>query len=885
MNNNSYIFYGTESEWTQNASRFDFPYIAYTNDAGNVYISPFEGGGGEQPEPVYQTFTYTRQFSNFKYLRDGSTDPAGLYAVFNFVFNDSPFSSDTNVTRTSNGWQLVYNTTSDTLTLSKQFTVDTSLTLQEQIASIDDTQVELYMNNTTSNGGAYYDNMGIELIWQGNTTSGQYDLFAGSLASAVSDYITQSSASAITNISLTEGMDALFEPDPNGSGTPFIESYNSFIYFTGLNTIYDGTGVRDTSIPMRLVFNGQTRDFTVGGNNVYGDFNGLNYMYSANGNDAGKLQLLMNFDCDVALTDAEKIALLSNTDYTLYYTGSNIYTQAGDEYQCDASSDSNGYILAQFSEYDMFVQNGTVTESTQTYNIWDNFQQASGGSESDTEVTITYEIQNIDDIYLYTDEEEGDITVIRNSRHTNGDNFIKTPMQLCLYDTRLVDPMNFDPTDPNVHYFTLDDNFTTSEFDNVTLTYSSHSLTASYTITVPSGYTTSDFASDDNFNYEIRILPAPDMIEALHNTEVCNSNGDIIDVNRIRYDDYTTIDDYIIKISPQDCVDTDTQQFIGAPSITVDLLTDTCYLLKDYFYIEYSANGEDGSTPRPNNNVLKFEYSNWESTTPDNVNSFTLEYSMDHQQTWNTLSISQNHAGQILIPRELNGVLEDLRVYFRSTSNADLINGISNNQYYSYTFKNTVSSGFINSAGGNIMSLIYGEQAIENNADFINDYPIPTDYCFNSLFRDMTSLQRTGVWLPAALTEGCYVSMYQNTGLIESVTVDTPEYDMFGNGARAYSHMFRGCTNLGSVELTASFLYDYEFSYMFYGCTSLGQINLYSWAGPASGKTGCTDYWLNNVSSSGVIHYEAGTDLSSLPINSSSGIPSGWTATPFEEEE
>ena len=922
MNNNSYIFYGTESEWTQNASNFDFPYIAYTHDAGNVYISPFEGGsGGQQPEPVYQTFTYTRVFDNFKYLRDGESDPAGLYADVTIGIDTQSGRatvSKNQTTANSDGWQLIYNTSNDAVTISKQFTVDTTLTLQEQIASINNSQIHVFLDPRTT----LYDNMGIELIWQGEDYMDGADLhrklFDGSLQSLVSDYISTAGLNALTNITIPAvGMDELYEPDQNGSGTPFTAYNIGSIYYTGLNTIYDSTGARQTSIPMRIVFNGQTRDFIVGGTQSFNNsFNGLHYQYMAVGQDAGKLSLYLQFDYDVVLTDAEKIALLSNTDYTLYYTGSNIFTQAGDEYECGASSDSNGYIIDQFSEYSLLVQNGTVADSTQTYDIWENFTQAQGGSGTDMNIPVTYTIQNLNGMYNEkfdydpTQDSGTAITVVNSRTHGEQQYAVHNPMVLQIFDTNEVsqDDIWDSQYAQYVHELTLDTDFTDTEICGALFSYDSANdeLTVTYNgINFTSGTTASDVMSDTS-TYENGIhVVIKGSAGDFWKYNIYTADGDLINTDKKWYDTINNTEGvsptyYILNLSPLTTVyEIQDGEYSFYPYIdeTIDMLADRFTVLKDYFYIQYNADTYDNEQHlRPGNNVLKLEYNNWSGTTPSSVNSFSLEYSLDNQQTWQTINVSQNNAGQILIPAHDENALDykPLNVYFRAPENTPLSNGISDNQNYAYTFKNVVYDGTIDAfrdatiadgiecyACGNIMSLIYGEEATVNGADFTSTYTIPSSWCFNSLFRGLTTLTSAAdIWMPSPLTEGCYAHMYQNSG-VTGVTIKTPDYDMFNDAAFAYAYICAGCTNLTQIDLSASLLYNYEFSHAFDGCNNnnLGPVWIYKFAGPASGNTGCTDSWMNNFPASGTIYYDAtdATAVTSLPTNSSSGIPSGWT--------
>ena len=911
MNNNSYIFYGTESEWAQNQSNFDFPYIAYTHDAGNVYISPFEASGGGHN---YQTYSIRYEWNNFKYLRDSN----GQYATVQFRFagsngEDQPYNTASfNYER--DGWTLTYNKQNDTLVLSKQITVDMSLSFNDIVAYLQTLNgIQVWMVAGGDGGSSiFYNQAGYELLFNGwMFEGGGWGALHPNETTTVLDLMTQAgyiSNSTLGNVSITKSMDELFEYDSSGSGTPFTAYNTGYIHYTGLNTIYDSTGARQTSIPMRIVFNGQTHDFTVGGNSNVGDsFNGLYHFYIGQGQDVGNLSLSLRFEYDVALTDAEKIALLSNTDYTLYYTGSNIYNQAGDEYQCNASSDSNGYILAQFSEYDLLVQNGTVADSTQTYNIWDNFTQVQGGSGTDINIPVTYTIQNLNGIYCgqFDDGEEigNSITVTNSFTHGEEDVCYHRPMDLRIFDTREVSPDDIwdEQYAQYVHELTLDSDFTDTEICGALFSYDSTNdeLTITYDgINFTSGTTASDVMSDTS-SYEngIRIAIKGESLNYWkYNT--FNEDGDYVSTDKKWNDcgNEVYVTDYILNIAPLNAVyevASGQYDFVSSINETIDVLTDRFVILKDYFYIEYlpSTYPVDQTIYRPGNNVLKLEYSNWEGTSPSNINSFSLEYSLDYQQTWQTMNVSQNSAGQILIPaHEDQDDYYNLKVWFRAPANASLSNGISDNQYYAYTFKNEIyENGTYTTAsalngiecytGGNIMTLIYGEAATVNGADFINDYPVPSTWCFNSLFRGLTTLTgASDLWMPAAITEGCYAHMYQGTH-ISQIDIKTPDYDPFNRAALSYSYICYGCTNLGTVNLYTSLLYSYQFSHAFDGCSALQNVWIYKFGVPGSNETGCTDSWLNGVSASGTIYYNSThtTAVNSLPTNSSSGIPSGWT--------
>jgi hypothetical protein len=87
-----------------------------------------------------------------------------------------------------------------------------------------------------------------------------------------------------------------------------------------------------------------------------------------------------------------------------------------------------------------------------------------------------------------------------------------------------------------------------------------------------------------------------------------------------------------------------------------------------------------------------------------------------------------------------------------------------------------------------------------------------------------------------------------------------------------YRQMFSGCTSLASAPaLPATTLTVDCYNQMFSGCTSLASITVSfaSWD-----VIRCTDYWMNNVASSGTFYYDdASLDVS---LRDSSHIPVGW---------
>lgn len=112
---------------------------------------------------------------------------------------------------------------------------------------------------------------------------------------------------------------------------------------------------------------------------------------------------------------------------------------------------------------------------------------------------------------------------------------------------------------------------------------------------------------------------------------------------------------------------------------------------------------------------------------------------------------------------------------------------------------------------GNIMSLL-------NKEDFLNTRTLSTNYTFDGLFCDCTTLV-SSEWLalPAlTLTEGCYRYMFVGC----TNMLDTPILPATSIGGWSYSDMFSCCINIQKApKLPAMELGTYCYFKMFSGCT------------------------------------------------------------------
>ena len=252
---------------------------------------------------------------------------------------------------------------------------------------------------------------------------------------------------------------------------------------------------------------------------------------------------------------------------------------------------------------------------------------------------------------------------------------------------------------------------------------------------------------------------------------------------------------------------------------------------------------------------------------------------------------------------------------------------------------------------GNVMSMMYGDNFVGKTS-----FPYPhtsfyhtfsgctslvdaenlvlpatglTDYCYDAMFQDCTSLVKAPRELPATtmkqscygrmfagctsltttpaiygtrLATNCYERMFLNCTSLVNPTNSLTFYSD-SNANYCFSAMFSGCTSLTSIPRLGASTNNYMYDRAFYGCTSLTGVTL-PFTSIANGNVyqmfdGCTNLryvscpatyigsssdtynWLNNVASSGTFI------KSSLSFDGwqsgPSGIPYGWTAYPREE--
>ena len=215
----------------------------------------------------------------------------------------------------------------------------------------------------------------------------------------------------------------------------------------------------------------------------------------------------------------------------------------------------------------------------------------------------------------------------------------------------------------------------------------------------------------------------------------------------------------------------------------------------------------------------------------------TAEYSIDGGITWN------------------NGV--GITVTLANIGDSVKYRGVISGNVSSYSSRFTFNSNKI-SASGSVMSMYNCGP---------DDTVIAYNGAFMCMFKGCSSLT-TAPSLPATtLANSCHYQMFSGCTSLTSA----PELPATTLVAECYESMFEGCTSLTSApELPATTLAEYCYLGMFENCTSLNNVthHITSW------NTNHAQDWLKGVAASGIVKCPSN---STIPSNSNSGIPSGWT--------
>ena len=256
----------------------------------------------------------------------------------------------------------------------------------------------------------------------------------------------------------------------------------------------------------------------------------------------------------------------------------------------------------------------------------------------------------------------------------------------------------------------------------------------------------------------------------------------------------------------------------------------------DYLYIQNTYSGSNTIT-----------LTTKQSGTPaSGTYATSVECSKD-KLTWNTLSLTPGVTNTI----SLN---QGEKIYFRNDSGYFNYTDDSNNYY------TTITGSKSHKLGGNINTLI-------NYTDLSN--VSLSQGCFNRMFlSDIELVDASDLKLPSTtLKPHCYRALLNDCQSL----LYAPALPATTLANKCYYAMFYGDYSLISApELPATNLANACYESIFRSCTSLTSVTIYATSTVANAFEG----WLNNVAASGTVYNNGSI---SLPKNSPSGIPSGWT--------
>ena len=306
------------------------------------------------------------------------------------------------------------------------------------------------------------------------------------------------------------------------------------------------------------------------------------------------------------------------------------------------------------------------------------------------------------------------------------------------------------------------------------------------------------------------------------------------------------------------------------------------YTAPNYFYVE-DVSGSD--------NTLSITKSN--SSAPD----IEVFCSTD-RSNWMSMGTTSTTAITATIPA--NG-----KLYLKATTN----NWATESQK-----SNNIKVSGNHNVGGNIMSLLYGDNfegqttlpsgvytfhhLFDRNTTLVNaqDLILPATtlnaYCYSDMFSECTSLTTEPVLPATTLAERCYNGMFWGCTALTT----PPELPATTLVERCYSNMFTSCTSLTTAPaLPATTMAWGCYAGMFQSCSALTTAPAlpattliemcYTWMFADSGvntvityaqdisASACLKNWLGGVAATGDFYNLGGATYTS----GDSGIPTGWT--------
>ena len=256
----------------------------------------------------------------------------------------------------------------------------------------------------------------------------------------------------------------------------------------------------------------------------------------------------------------------------------------------------------------------------------------------------------------------------------------------------------------------------------------------------------------------------------------------------------------------------------------------------DYLYIQNTYAGS---------NTITFKTTQ-SGTPPSGTYTTSVECSKD-KLTWNTINFDTSNPQTITLE-------QGEKLYLRNNS------GYFNYQDDSNNYSTSITGSKSHKLGGNINTII-------NYTDLSN--VSLSQGCFNRMFlNDIELVDASDLELPSTtLTPHCYRAFLNNCQSL----LYAPALPATTLANKCYYAMFYGDSSLTTApELPATTLVESCYDSIFKNCTSLTSVTIYA----TSTANGSFVGWLSNVAASGTVYNNGGV---SLPKNSISGIPTGWT--------
>ena len=198
-----------------------------------------------------------------------------------------------------------------------------------------------------------------------------------------------------------------------------------------------------------------------------------------------------------------------------------------------------------------------------------------------------------------------------------------------------------------------------------------------------------------------------------------------------------------------------------------------------------------------------------------------------------------------------------------SVSDGDVVRFRGSNS--TYAGSNVNYNGFsggtaIFDAEGNIMSLIY-------NDNFINNTALTGNYNFCSLFKQCNIINAENLILPATvMTEGCYRALFANSPSL----ITAPELPATTLATACYRYMFQDCSIVTAPDLLAQTLVTSCYEGMFNNCLSLTYIKCLARDISAASATTA---WVTYIKTYGTF-----VQYANVPWGTGAdGIPTRWT--------